>query len=128
MGEEIHPAKAPLPGEPNAYTGGKQEPGGLVPPYEGRQTEGPSGEPQAGQGSMAGPREVSQAEREGLTSTDPNPEGPLSGVSKSKQGNERMYGRSEEAHRADQTDIGVGGEPKTTDPESPGMVVGDQGG
>ena len=77
---------------------------------------------------LAGPREVSQAEREGLTSTDPNPEGPLSGVSMTKQGNERMYGSSEEAHRAEQMDIGVGGEPKNVDPDSPRMMTGDQGG
>ena len=128
MGEEVRPAKAPLPGEPNAYTGGKLEPGGLIPPYEGRQMEASSDTPQAGQGSMAGPREVSQAEREGLTSTDPNPEGPLSGVSMTKQGNERMYGSSEEAHRAEQMDIGVGGEPKNVDPDSPRMMTGDQGG
>jgi hypothetical protein len=39
-----------------------------------------------------------------------------------------MYGRSEEAHQADQMDIGVGGETETIDPESPRMMTGDQGG
>ena len=42
MGEEVHPAKAPLPGEPNAYTGGKQEPGGLHSPLRGT----PAGRPE----------------------------------------------------------------------------------
>ena len=114
-------SRTPTPGE-------SKNPVVSIPPYEGRQPEGPSDKPQAGQGSMAGPREVSQAEREGLTSTDPNPEGPLSGVSMTKQGNERMYGSSEEAHRAEQMDIGVGGEPKNVDPDSPRMMTGDQGG
>jgi hypothetical protein len=127
--ERVQPAKAPLPGEPNVYTGGKQEPGGLVPPYEGRQTEGPSPHPQGGQGSAAGPREISEAEREGVSDTDTTAASPLgAGVSKSKQGNERMYGRSEEAHDADQFDIGVGGETENIEPESPRMLSGDQGG
>lgn len=127
--ETIHPAKAPLPGEPNAYTGGKQEPGGPVPPYEGRQTEGPSPEPQGGQGSAAGPREVSEAEREGVPDTDTTAASPLgAGVSKTKQGNVRMYGSSEEEQQADQIDIGVGGETENVDPESPRMMSGDQGG
>jgi hypothetical protein len=127
--EEIHPAKAPLPREPNAYTGGKQEPGGPVPPYEGRQTEGPSPEPQGGQGSMTGPRDVSEAEREGVPDTDTTAASPLgAGVSKTKQGNVRMHGASEEAHKAEQMDTGVGGETKNIDPESPRMPVGDQGG
>lgn len=132
--QPVQPAKAPLPGEPNAYTGGEQDPGGLVPPYEGRQTTGPTQEEQAkdpqkmGEGSAAGPREVSQAEREGYTATDTAPKD-IHGVgdSLSKQGNERMYGRSDEAHVRDQVNTGVGGHPKNVDPESPTTIAGDQG-
>ncbi|MGH3767105.1 MAG: hypothetical protein ACRDS0_14360 [Pseudonocardiaceae bacterium] len=129
--QPVHPAKAPLPGEPNAYTGGKQEPGGLVPPYEGRQTSGPTQEEQAkdpqkmGEGSAADRREISQAEREGVPATDTTAASPLGvGVSKTKQGNERMHGRSDEAHESDQLDIGVGGRPKNADPQSPTTLSG----
>jgi hypothetical protein len=126
--QPVKPAKAPLPREPNAYTGGKQEPGGLVPPYEGRQTEGPSQAEQAGEGSMTGPREVSEAERQGVSSTDTTAASPLGvGVSTSTQGNEEMYGRSKEEQKADQTEHGAGGTPKTVDPQSPTMIPGDQG-
>ena len=133
--QPVHPAKAPLPGEPNAYTGGKQVPGGLVPPYEGRQTTGKSQEELAqdpqkmGEGTAAGPREISQAERESVPATDTSAASPLgAGVSKNTQGNERMYGRSEKAHTSDQMDIGVGGRTENIDPESPPMMTGDQGG
>jgi hypothetical protein len=133
--QPVQPAKAPLPGEPNAYTGGEQVPGGPVPPYEGRQTSGPTQEEQAkdpqkmGEGSAAGPREVSQAEREGVSDTDATAASPLgAGVSKGSMGNEKMYGRSDEAHVSDQVDIGVGGRTENVDPESPTMMTGDQGG
>jgi hypothetical protein len=129
MGEEVHPAKAPLPREPNVSSGGKQEPGGLVPPYEGHKKEGPSDKPQAGEGSMAGPREVSEAEREGVSPTDTTAASPLGvGVSTSTQGNERMFGRSEEAQQAEQREAGVGGETPNIDPDSPPALTGDQGG
>jgi hypothetical protein len=49
-------------------------------------------------------------------------------VSKTKQGNEKMYGRSDEAHRSDQLDIGVGGKTENIDPASPTVMTGDQGG
>src|SRR4051795_10339809 len=114
--EAIHPAKAPLPREPNAYPGGKQVPGGVIPPYEGRQTSGPTQEEQAkdpqkmGEGTAAGPRDISQAEREGVPSTDTTAASPHGvGVSKGNRGNEKMYGRSDEAHDADREDWGVGG-------------------
>lgn len=134
--QPVHPAKAPLPSEPNVSTGGEQELGGLVPPYEGRQTMGKTEEEIAQQarerghpGHEAGPREVSQAEREGVPDTDSTAASPLgTGVSKSNQGNEQMYGRSEKAHTSDREDIGVGGRPKNVDPESPTMTTGDQGG
>jgi hypothetical protein len=127
---------SPYPREPNIQSGGEQEPGGLVPPYEGRQTEGTSQEELAQKaserghpGHSAGRRVISEAEREGLTDTDPNPSGPLGvGQSINKSGNERMYRRSEKAHHSDQVDTGVGGHQKNVDPESPTTIVGDQGG
>lgn len=130
--QPVHPAKAPLPREPNVATGGEQEPGGLVPPYEGRQTTGPGDADRSGgpeNSPEAAPREVSQAEREGVPATDTTGASPLgAGVSKTKQGNERMYGRSDEAHRSDQLDTGVGGKTENIDPTSPTTITGDQGG
>lgn len=129
--QPVRPAKAPLPREPNAYPGGEQVPGGIVPPYEGHQTTGPTQEEQAkdpqkmGEGSAAGPRQVSQVEREGVPATDTSAASPLgTGVSKSHQGNEKMYGRSEQAHDSDQLDVGVGGRAHNTDPDSPTTVTG----
>lgn len=133
--QPVEPAKAPPPGEPNAYTGGEQVPGGPVPPYEGRQTAGPAQEEEAkdpqkmGEGSAAGPRVTSQAEREGVPATDTTGASPLgAGVSTGHSGQEKMYGRSDEAHVSDQVDVGVGGRTENIDPESPTMMTGDQGG
>jgi hypothetical protein len=118
---------SPYPREPNIQSGGEQEPGGLVPPYEGRSTTGKSKEELSEEradteGHFAGPRETSQAEREGLTDTDPNPSGPHGvGASTSSQGNTDMLGASEEARRAERTDAGIGG------PKEP-TTQGDQGG
>lgn len=125
---------SPYPREPNIQSSGEQDPGGLVPPYEGRQTEGKSSEERAQEarerglpGHDAGRRDISEAERHGMSPTDPNPSGPLGvGESMSKSGNERMYGSSEKAQRADQVDTGVGGRPKNVDPDSPTTIVGDQ--
>jgi hypothetical protein len=50
------------------------------------------------------------------------------GVSKSEQVNEKIYGRSDQAHVSEQLDIDVGGRPKNPDPASTEMVTGDQGG
>ena len=133
--QPVRPAQPPLPNEPNAYTGGKQVPGGLVPPYEGRQTDGPTQEEQAkdpqktGEGTVAGPRQISDVEREGVPSTDTTGSSPLgAGVSKGNRGNEKMYGRSDEAHESDQLDIGVGGRTENIDPSMPTTPTGDQGG
>ena len=127
---------SPYPGEPNIQSGGEQEPGGPVPPYEGRQPPGTPQEELAaqdaqkqGEGHAAGPREVSEAEREGVPATDTTGASPLgAGVSKGNKGNEAMLGDSEEAHRSDQVDTGIGGHPENVDPESPTMIAGDQGG
>lgn len=133
--QNVGPAPPPIPREPNVQSGGTQEPGGIVPPYEGRQEEGKSQEELAkdplrqGPGSAAGPREVSQAEREGVSDTDTTGASPLGvGESTTTQGNELMVNKSEAAHRSDQLDHGVGGQTENVDPESPAMLSGDQGG
>jgi hypothetical protein len=128
-------AQPPYPREPNVHSGGKQEPGSdrELPPYGDRQTSGPTQEelakdPQkAGPGSQAGPRQVSQAEREGMSDTDTSPAGPLGvGISTSDQGNEGGLTDSEETHRADRLDTGVSRE-GNVDPQSPAVHSGDQG-
>jgi hypothetical protein len=74
---------------------------------------------------VAGPREVSQTEREGVPATDTTAASPLGvGVSKTHRGNEKMYGHSDEAQMSDQLDIGVGGRTKNADPESPEVIRG----
>jgi hypothetical protein len=125
MGEQ-GPAKPPYPREPH-HPGGEQELGGPVPPYEGR-SEGPSAPHTAGEGSQAGPREISDAEREGVPDTDTTAASPLGvGVSTTKRGEERMYGTSKEAQKAEQTEAGTQREPNI-DEESPPQMMGDQGG
>lgn len=80
-------ARPPYPREPNVHSGGKQEPGSDrdLPPYEDRKKTGPGedenqGEPLKEQGGVSapetGPRDVSQAEREGVSDTDMAPAGP----------------------------------------------------
>jgi hypothetical protein len=136
MSEQLmHPAQLPLPWELNAYTGGEQVPGGLVPPYEGRQTNGPIQEQRAkdpqkmGEGTVTGPRDISQVEREGVPSTVTTGRSPLGvGVSQGRQGNERMYSSSVKAREADRLDIGVGDRSKNIDPSSLTTPTdGDQG-
>ncbi len=124
---EQGPAQVSNPQEPYVHSGGKQEPGSGIemPPYEGRQKtakdEAEVLKQRSGPGtSDAGPRDVSQAEREGVPSTDTTGRSPLgAGQSINKQGNERMVNKSEAAQRADQTDIGVGGASENIDAESP---------
>lgn len=130
------PAKVSNPREPYVHSGGTQDPGGdrELPPYEERQTTGKSPEELAAErggtgSSEAGPRHVSQAEREGVPDTDTTAASPQ-GVGESivTQGNERMVNKPDAAQKADQTDIGVGGATKNIDPESPTTLTGDQGG
>ncbi len=120
---------------PNIHSGGTQEMGGPVPPYEGRQETGKSAEQLIeegrGTGHDAGPREVSQEEREGVPATDTSAASPMGvGESINAQGNEQALGKSEEARRKDReetTHSGVG-RSKPIDPESPNLQPGDQGG
>lgn len=130
---ESQTPKPSYPREPQAYPGGSQEMGGLTPPYEGRQTTGKSDEQRAQERNVsgtseAGPRQVSQAEREGITSTDPNPSGPH-GVGESTTTSGEDYGRSmsPEERRDDRFDAGISSE-GNVDPQSPPMQTGDQGG
>jgi len=123
-------AQPPYPREPNVHSGGKQEPGGLVPPYEGRQesSEGKDLEQErGGKGAEAGPREVSQAEREGVSDTDTTGASPHGvGESVSTAGNEPALRVSEASHTSDRLDTGVSRE-GNVDPESPAVHSGDQG-
>lgn len=131
--QNLGEAPTPTPREPNVHSGGQQEHGGPLPPYEGHQTTGKSDEElqeeRGGSGSMTGPREVSQAEREGVSATDTTGASPLGvGESTTTQGEELMHGKPEAAHREDQVSTGVGGFPESADPDSPTAIVGDQGG
>ena len=127
-------AQPPYPREPNVHSGGKQEPGGdrPLPPYDDRQKSGKDQDElvaeRGGEGSAAGPRVVSQAEREGISDTDISPSGPHRvGESPSTPGNEPPLTDSEKARRSERLDTGVSRE-KNIDPESPAMHSGDQGG
>ncbi|MCA1674699.1 MAG: hypothetical protein LC799_21735, partial [Actinobacteria bacterium] len=79
-------------------------------------------------GHDAGPREVSQEEREGVPPTDTSPGSPHGvGESRGSQGNEQMLGESNEARRQDRLETGVS-RSQPIDPESPNLHSGDQGG
>jgi len=77
---------------PRVHSGGEQEPGGLVPPYEGRVEEGGGSNPWPGKGNdqdvAAGPgREISDVEREGVSATDMDAESRFGvGVSTTRRG------------------------------------------
>ncbi|HET6751557.1 MAG TPA: hypothetical protein VFL71_20115 [Actinomycetes bacterium] len=126
----------------------EQEPGGLVPPYEGRQEEGPgaAGEEKAFHPEAAGPpgpgREISEEEREGVPSTDTSAESPLGvGVSTTRRAEDiarredepgrettGVKGESErpvgESSQRDSTGVG----PQDPGEDSPNLPAGDQGG
>jgi hypothetical protein len=129
---------------------GEQEPGGLVPPYEGRQTEMKDGYEQHTEKVFHGAddvepgpgREVSDEEREGVPATDTEAESPLGvGVSMTRRG-EDVDKQEDEPGREDTgtqgpTDrpTGVSDDRASTsvddqDTESGGatMPAGDQGG
>jgi hypothetical protein len=117
------------PREPQAYPGGEQEFDAPVPPYPDRGTgEGQDVMEERGgvPGAQAGPRQVSEAEREGVTATEPAPSGPHGvGESTTTSGQDLGGQMSEEAHRADRLDSGIGDEEQIT---GPAMHPGDQGG
>lgn len=120
---------------PNIHSGGEQDIGAPVPPYEGRSETGKDKEQlireRASTGHDAGPREVSQEERDGVPPTDTAAASPHGvGESTSSQGNERGLGQSKESHRKDREESTYAGVSRSQpiDPESPNMQPGDQGG
>jgi hypothetical protein len=121
--------KPSYPREPQAYPGGAQEPGGPVPPYPDRGTgEGQDVMEERGgvPGSEAGPRQVSDAERGGMSDTDMSPSGPHGvGETTTTSGEDFGRGMSEEGHREDRLDTGISEEGQIT---GPAMQPGDQGG
>jgi len=127
-------AQPPYPREPNVHSGGEQEPGGgerPIPPYDDRKTSGPGEqdkEPLVAERDVTSePREVSQAEREGVSDTDTTAASPHGvGESTSTSGNEPPLGQSEASRRSDRLDTGVSRE-DNVDSESPAMHSGDQG-
>lgn len=100
---------------PNPSPGGRQEPGGPVPPYAGRleSTTETHGEHMrkvmSGAGGEPGPgRIVSDTERSGVPATDTTAASPLGvGESISAQGNERALGASEEERKRDREEAGI---------------------
>ena len=129
---------------------GEQEPGGLVPPYEGRQTEMKDGYEQHTEKVFHGAddvepgpgREISDEEREGVPPTDTEAESPLGvGVSMTRRG-EDVEKQEDEPGREDTgtrgpTDRPVGVsddrastsvDEKDTESGGPTMPAGDQGG
>jgi hypothetical protein len=136
---------------PRPSAGGEQEPGGLVPPYEGRQTEAKEGH----EGHMdkvfnrvdevpPGPgREISEEEREGVPPTDMDATSPLGvGESINRRGEDVIKQEGDEQGRehagtkgATDRPHGVSDERASTSVDSnatesggPTMAAGDQGG
>ena len=135
---------------PRPKSGGEQEPGGLTPPYEGRQTEMKDSYEQhtkkvfhGADDVQPGPgREISDEERDGVPATDTEAESPLGvGVSMTRRG-EDVEKQEDEPGRDDTgtkgpTDrpTGVSDErastavdPNETESGGPTMPAGDQGG
>jgi hypothetical protein len=129
---------------------GEQEPGGLVPPYEGRQTEMKEGYEEHTEKVFHGAddvepgpgREISDEEREGVPATDMDAESPLGvGVSMTRRG-EDVDKQEDEPGREDTGTKGPSDRPVGTsderastsvDPDDtvsggPTMPAGDQGG
>ena len=129
---------------------GEQEPGGLVPPYEGRQTEMKEGYERHTEKVFSGAddvppgpgREISDEEREGVPATDTEAESPLGvGVSMTRRG-EDVEKQEDEPGRDDTGTKGpsdrpagvsdtrgsTGVDPQDTESGGPTMPAGDQGG
>jgi hypothetical protein len=129
---------------------GEQEPGGLVPPYEGRQTEMKDGYEEHTEKVFHGAddvppgpgREISDEEREGVPPTDTEATSPLGvGVSMTRRGEdvdkqEAEPGRDDTGTRgAADRPVGVSDErastsvdPDETESGGPTLPAGDQGG
>ncbi len=131
-------AQPPYPREPNVHSGGKQEPGSGIekPPYADRQTTGPGEDKDAllrERGGVpsheTGPRDISQAEREGVSDTDMAPTGPHGvGATTTTSGQDQSHGKSEDARREDRINAGLSDVGNKATPGSPVTSSGDQGG
>jgi hypothetical protein len=131
-------AQPPYPREPNVHSGGKQEPGSdrETPPYSDRQTTGPGEDKEAllqERGGVpsheTGPRDISEAEREGMSDTEMEPSGPHRvGEVTTTSGEELSRGKSEDARRKDRLDSGLSDVGSKATPGSPVTSSGDQGG
>jgi hypothetical protein len=129
---------------------GEQDPGGLVPPYEGRQTEMKDTYEEHAEKVFHGAdevepgpgRQISDEEREGVPPTDTEAESPLGvGVSMTRRG-EDVHKQEDEPGRDDtgtrgasDRPTGVSDErastsvdPNETESGGPTMPAGDQGG
>lgn len=118
-------AQPPYPREPNVHSGGKQEPGSGIekPPYDSRQTTGPGEDKDAllrerggDPGHDAGPRDVSQAEREGMSDTDMAPSGPHGVGETTTTSGEDIAPMSEDARREERLNTGVADEDQISGP------------
>jgi len=129
---------------------GDQEPGGLVPPYEGRQTEMKDSYEEHTEKVFSGAddvqpgpgRVVSDEEREGVPSTDMDATSPLGvGESINRHGEDVARGEDEEGRDdtgtkgpadrptgASDTRASTGVDPHDTESGGPTMPAGDQGG
>ncbi len=135
---------------PRPKSGGEQEPGGLVPPYDGRQTEMKDSYDRHTEKVFHGAddvppgpgRVISDEERDGVPPTDTEAESPLGvGVSMTRRG-EDVDKQEDEPGREDtgtkgpsDRPVGVSDErastavdPNETESGGPTMPAGDQGG
>jgi hypothetical protein len=135
---------------PRPSAGGEQEPGGLVPPYEGRQTEMKDSYEEHTEKVFHGADEVepgpgrviSDEEREGVPPTDTEAESPLGvGVSITRKG-EDVHKQEDEEGRDDtgtkgptdrptgvsDTRASTSVDPHDTGSGGPTQPAGDQGG
>jgi hypothetical protein len=132
---------------PTLHSGGEQQPGGPVPPYEGRSEGGPRTDPissSSGGGGPVGPgRTISDEEREGVPATDTTAASPLGVGESSNRRGEDVAKQARQKGDEDQEEHGPKGESgrpagpqqsggiadeESTDPDSPSMPPGDQGG
>jgi hypothetical protein len=127
-------SRPPYPREPNVHSGGEQDPGGDrdLPPYDDRQKTGPGedkdkllqergGVP----GHEAGPRDISDAERDGVSDTDMAPSGPHGVGQSTTTSGEDLAPASREAQREDRLNTGASDEDQIS---GPATHRGDQGG
>lgn len=113
---------------PAIHSGGEQKIEAPLPPYKDLKGEEGDGSDFTSQGHEAPPRDISSAERGGVSDTDMAPSGPHGvGESSRAPGNEQMLGASDEEMRAERMDEGID-KRKPIDPNSPDVRVGDQGG